>query len=86
MVNLQIRLENELKEKAQEVAKAMGMDLTTAVRIFLTQMVNERALPFRPELDLFYSPSNQKALTHSLSQLENGEIISKSLKDLQGME
>lgn len=86
MVNLQIRLENELKEKAQEVAKAMGMDLTTAVRIFLTQMVNDRALPFRPELDPFYCPSNQKALTHSVSQLENGEIISKNLKDLEGME
>lgn len=82
MVNLQIRLDNELKEQAQQVAQAMGMDLTTAVRIFLTQMVNDRALPFRPELDRFNSPSNQQALANSLAQLQNGEVVTKNLDQL----
>jgi len=38
------------------------MDLTTAVRMFLKQMVMQNGLPFRPEIDPFFSPRNQETL------------------------
>lgn len=45
---LNIRIDAELKEQAKEVYKDMGMDLTTAVTIFLRQSVREQRLPFQP--------------------------------------
>ena len=45
---LNIRIDPELKNAAQIVANDMGIDLTAAVTMFLTQMVKERALPFQP--------------------------------------
>ncbi|HAW44913.1 MAG TPA: type II toxin-antitoxin system antitoxin, RelB/DinJ family [Sutterella sp.] len=48
MVNLQIRVDDTLRDDAQKVAESMGMDLTTAVRVFLRQLVNENGMPFRP--------------------------------------
>lgn len=45
---LNIRIDGDLKEQAKEVYKDMGMDLTTAVTIFLKQSVREQRLPFRP--------------------------------------
>jgi len=48
MVNLQIRIEDGLKDDAQKVAESIGMDLTTAVRVFLRQLVMENGMPFRP--------------------------------------
>lgn len=62
MANLQIRLDESLKAQAQEITADMGMDVATAVRIFLAQMVRERAMPFTPSLDRFYSPQNQAHL------------------------
>ena len=62
MANLQIRLDESLKAQAQAVTADMGMDVATAVRIFLAQMVRGRALPFTPRLDRFYSPRNQAHL------------------------
>lgn len=44
---LNIRIDAELKEQAKEVYKDMGMDLTTAVTIFLRQSVREQRLPFQ---------------------------------------
>jgi len=85
MVNLQIRIDEELKNQAQQVAGSLGMDLTTAVRVFLKQMVNDQALPFRPQLDPFYSASNQKALTQSLASLNAGERIDKNLSELESL-
>jgi len=83
MVNLQIRIDEELKNQAQQVAGSLGMDLTTAVRVFLKQMVNDHALPFRPQHDPFYSESNQKALAASLARLNAGERITKNLSELE---
>ncbi|PIT09846.1 hypothetical protein BGI40_01790 [Snodgrassella communis] len=83
MANLQIRIDDKLRDEAQQIANDLGMDLTTAVRVFLKQMVNDKGFPFRPDLDPFYSPKNQEALKVSISQLNAGEIVSKTLDELQ---
>ncbi|CAK7193039.1 hypothetical protein COMNV_01250 [Commensalibacter sp. Nvir] len=86
MMNLQIRIDEDLKEQAQQVANDLGMDLTTAVRIFLKQMVRTHGLPFQPQLDPFFLPQNQAALKRSLHQLKQGKTVTKTLNELQELE
>jgi len=85
MVSLQIRVDEALRDQAQQIASDLGMDLTTAVRIFLKQLVNNKGLPFRPELDPFYSPGNQRALKQSLDSLKDGHVVNRSMDELEGM-
>lgn len=42
-----IKIEQSLKEEAQQLFASLGMDMTTAVNIFLRQAVKEQAIPFR---------------------------------------
>ncbi|MDR2668473.1 MAG: type II toxin-antitoxin system RelB/DinJ family antitoxin [Desulfovibrio sp.] len=86
MANLQIRVDDSLKEQAQTVVQGMGLDLSGAVRIFLAQVVKENGLPFRPTNEPFYSAKNQDALQRSAAQMEAGKIVIKSLDELRGME
>ena len=86
MTTLQIRLDNDLRNEAVAVAQGMGIDLSSAIRMFLAQMVKENGMPFRPTNDPFFSPSNRKALNRSMNQLNEGRIVSRSLEDLEGME
>ena len=72
MVNVQIRIDDNLKTQAQAVANSMGLDLASAVRMFLTQMVKENKLPFQPTGDPFYSAKNQARLTKAIEDLNNG--------------
>jgi len=85
MVNLQIRIDEDLRTQAQHVASALGMDLSTAVRIFLRQMVTNQALPFQPALDPFYSMSNIDALKKSMAQAQSGQVVSKTLAELEAL-
>lgn len=86
MANLQIRLDDTLKEKAQAVASDMGMDLSSAIRVFLAQMVKENGFPFCPSNDPFYSTANQEALQASLAELQAGKTVTKSLDELRSLE
>lgn len=45
-VSTNINLDSELKRSAQELFADLGMDLTTAVTVFLRQAVREQRLPF----------------------------------------
>ena len=44
--NINIRTDSELKTKAQVILADLGLDMTTAINIFLKQVVYKKALPF----------------------------------------
>ncbi len=72
MANIQVRVDDLLKDSAAEVADQLGFDLPTAIRMFLRQMVSERALPFRPKVEPFYSPENQAYLMKAYKDYQDG--------------
>ena len=45
--NLNIKIDRELKAQADKLFNEMGMNLTTAVNVFVRQAVLERAIPFK---------------------------------------
>lgn len=49
MKTLQIRLPEGLRDKADAVLADMGLDLPTAVRLYLTKIVQTRSIPFALE-------------------------------------
>ena len=47
-VTIQVRLDEKVKDEAVSVLADAGLDLSTAVRMFLFRVARERALPFDP--------------------------------------
>lgn len=41
-----IRVDNEVKEKADKLFNELGMNLSSAINIFLRQAIREQAIPF----------------------------------------
>ena len=44
--NINIRVDNDIKKEAQDVFSSLGMDMTTAINIFLRQAIRQRSIPF----------------------------------------
>lgn len=44
---LQVRVENSLKDEAAKVFENLGIDISTAVRMFLKRAVMDNGIPFR---------------------------------------
>jgi DNA-damage-inducible protein J len=47
VTNLNIKIDRSLKAEADRLFSEMGMNLTTAVNVFVRQAVLERAIPFK---------------------------------------
>jgi len=56
-VNINIRTTSELKDNANSVLTRLGLDMSTAVNIFLTQVIDKNAIPF----PLAVSPAKKQA-------------------------
>ena len=55
---LTIRLDSDLKEEAAQVVEHYGLDLSSAIRAFFTQIVNTNAIP----LSFDYEQPNSESL------------------------
>lgn len=53
---LQVRMDRRLKEAAEEVFSEIGLDATTAVRLFFTKVAQTRSIPFRLKAESGFSP------------------------------
>ena len=49
--SMTIRMDSAVKQQAQELFAALGMDMTTAVNIFLRQAIQRQGLPFEVALN-----------------------------------
>ncbi|MDR2365742.1 MAG: type II toxin-antitoxin system RelB/DinJ family antitoxin [Zoogloeaceae bacterium] len=75
MANLQIKIDDSLRDDAQFVAGQLGLDVASAVRMFLVQMVKHNGLPFHPVADKFYSVANQRYLERAAEAIKNSVNI-----------
>jgi len=55
--NLSIRIDRDLKEEADQVFNSLGMNLTTAITVFVRQAVRQKKIPF--EISLY--PENDSS-------------------------
>ncbi|MCO7126515.1 type II toxin-antitoxin system RelB/DinJ family antitoxin [Sporolactobacillus shoreicorticis] len=79
--NVQVRLDEKLKDEANKVFDEMGLSMTSAITLFIKQVVTQRRIPFEIVADPFYSEENQSVLRESLKQYQMGKLKSHKLID-----
>ena len=50
--NLNIRTDKEVKAQAEKIFDALGLNMTTAINIFLRQAIRENGIPFEVKLNV----------------------------------
>ncbi|HEW8069200.1 TPA: type II toxin-antitoxin system RelB/DinJ family antitoxin [Streptococcus pneumoniae] len=78
-MSMSIRMDSEVKEQAQQVFSNLGMDMTTAINIFLRQAIQYQGLPFDVRLD-----ENRKLL-QVLTDLDQNRNMSQSFESVSDL-
>jgi DNA-damage-inducible protein J len=85
--NLNIRIDRDLKERADAIFGEMGMSLTTAFNVFVRQTLRQGKIPFEIFVDPFYSDRNMGVLRASVADMDAGRgIVKKTMEELEAME
>ena len=67
--NLNIRIDKEIKEAAEKIYSSLGLNMTTAINMFLRASIRESGIPFDLKLNV---PSDE-----TIKAIEEGRMIAK---------
>jgi len=74
-----VRLDQNLKEQAAEMLSSMGLSISDAVRVFLTRVVTEKAIPFPVRAP---NAESLEAITEAKSIIQNHRARFKTAEAL----
>lgn len=78
------RVDKQTKEAAEELFRAMGMNMGTALNMFLTQSIHEWRLPFQPDAGRMFQRHLEEAYMES-EEILRGRKKVKSYNDAYEM-
>lgn len=79
MAQVNFRVDDNVKLRAEQACEAMGMNMTTALNIFLVKLGNERRIPFEvtADPDPFYSDENMEELRRRAADMKAKKNVSR---------
>jgi DNA-damage-inducible protein J len=75
-INLSIRMEKELKEQAESLFSELGMNMTTALNVFVRQSVRQGKIPF--EISLNRPNAETVEALREIRDMRSGKIPKQS--------
>ena len=73
MAQISLRVDDEVKRNAERTLNDIGLNMSTAINIFLKTVVRENRIPFEISNDPFYSKSNIEHLKRGISAINQGK-------------
>lgn len=88
MAQINIRIDDNLKEQAEILFEELGLNMSTAFNVFIRQSIRQGGIPFEitTQVDPFFNESNMRMLQESIKEANEGKFISKSFEELKEME
>lgn len=78
MATLNIRIDEDLKNKASKTFNSMGLDLSSAVKLFLHQSVSEQRIPFEVRTVNGYTKAFEDEILREVNQVKEDIRTGKS--------
>jgi len=69
------RISPEIKSQAEEITAKLGINLSDAISMFISQLVIYKGLPFQVTTDPFYNPNNIAYLERQLYEANSGNKV-----------
>ena len=81
---VQLRIDEKLKAEATNIYERLGLDLSTAIQIFLIRSVEEKGIPFNMKLkaDEYRAEAAVKAMRELSEMAEANDIADMTLDEI----
>jgi len=90
MTSITVRIDDDLKRDAESLFGKLGLSISSAINVFFRQAIREQAIPFEvkavSKYDEYFNEYNMKILEESMAQARAGQIIVKTMEELEALE
>ncbi len=80
---ININVDSNIKKEATELFNSLGLNMSTAINLFLRKSINEGGIPF--EIKISKATRELKKALKEAKKIENGEILVKSFDNREDL-
>ncbi len=77
-----VRVDDNIKKKASSVFKEVGMDMSTAINVFLKQVIRSNGIPFPVSADVPNKTTKKAIKAAEKGQMASFSSIDELMEDL----
>ena len=92
MASITVRIDEDVKKQAESLFHKLGFNISGVINSLFRQAIKEQAIPFpvktaeEIKYDEYFNEYNMKIIEESLAQLKAGQVIVKTIEELEAME
>jgi DNA-damage-inducible protein J len=83
---IQLRIDSKMKKQAQSIFEKLGLDLTSGVKLYLTQVIREKGIPFQARTVNGLTPQYEarilKDYAHAIKHAKRYSNVDEALRDV----
>lgn len=79
---VQVRTKPETKKAAQQILETLGLDLSTAINMYLVQIIQKKGIPFDIVTENGFTPAQERAILKDLASAKKSGKRYSSAKDM----
>ncbi len=83
MSRINMRIDNTLKQETEHIFDSLGLNMSTAIHIFLKQVVKEKGIPFPLTTRTVYDYNQETR--QALADAENGKNLNGPFESVQAL-
>jgi len=84
---IQLRIDKKTKKKAQEIFTKLGMDLSSGMKLFLSQVIRTKSIPFIARTANGFTPEQEQLILDEIADAKkNGKrfrSVEAAMRDLE---
>ena len=85
MSNIQIRIDEKEKQAAKKILDNIGLDMSTAIKLFLKRVTINKGIPFLLMTENNLSVEQEDAIIRASKEAKQGENISNKINNKEAM-
>lgn len=86
MTTIQLRIDDATKNKANKVLKGLGMDMSSAVKIYLHQIILKKGIPMPLLTENGLTPEQEAEILKASREARAGKNITKPMEAKEAIE
>ncbi|MFH1632187.1 MAG: type II toxin-antitoxin system RelB/DinJ family antitoxin [bacterium] len=85
MSAIQVRIDEKTKKSANKVLSEIGLDMSSAIKLYLKQIVLQKGIPFPLVTENGFTIQEESEIIKAAEQVRDGRNISKSMSPKQAL-
>ena len=85
MHTIQIRVDKKVKQSAKRILEDVGLDMSTAIKIYLKQIILQKGVPFPLVTENRFTIQNEKEIINAANEAKQNKHVTKPMSAKQAL-